>query len=266
MAEFTVFVMLESDMEHAFLTESCAGMTPTDTQKNVVYYVAKQMAEPCGPEEFGIAIAKQFVSEYPLVSKAKVTVEMKPWKRIVRPDGAHDHGFIQQGTEIRTGYVEFDRTAGLTVHGGLKELRVLKTTQTGYEGFLHDRFTTLPDVRDRIVATSVTATWRYSSAPPCFGSAYESIKSAFLDAFYGPAKGGVYSPSVQYTLYQMAKGALEQVPQIDSVFLNMPNLHFMPCAPVTSSFDNDVFVATSEPHGNIEAVVTRKAALPHAKL
>lgn len=38
--------------------------------------------------------------------------------------------------------------------------QVLKTTQSGYSGFAHDRFTTLPDVADRIVATSVTATWR----------------------------------------------------------------------------------------------------------
>ncbi len=40
------------------------------------------------------------------------------------------------------------------------QMQVLKTTQSGYSGFLHDRFTTLPDVGDRIVATSVTATWR----------------------------------------------------------------------------------------------------------
>jgi urate oxidase len=56
------------------------------------------------------------------------------------------------------------------------------------------------------------------------------------------------------------------VPEVDSVFLNMPNLHFLPCTPVTSTFDNDVYVATSEPHGNIEAVVTRKAAQPHCRL
>ncbi len=39
-------------------------------------------------------------------------------------------------------------------------LQVLKTTQSGYVGFLHDKFTTLPDVADRIVATSVAATWK----------------------------------------------------------------------------------------------------------
>lgn len=56
------------------------------------------------------------------------------------------------------------------------------------------------------------------------------------------------------------------VPEVESVFLNMPNLHFIPCTPVTSTFDHDVYVATSEPHGNIEAVVTRGAAAPHSRL
>ena len=36
MVEWSVHVLLESDMEHAFLTPSNKGMTATDTQKNTV--------------------------------------------------------------------------------------------------------------------------------------------------------------------------------------------------------------------------------------
>ena len=255
-------------MAHAFLTESNEGMTPTDTQKNIVYYVAKQFPNPCSPEEYALALARHFVRTYPLVSKAKVRVEQAPWKRLITPQGPHDHGYVGEGTEIRTCYVEVDEQGKEDITSGVKDLKVLKTTQSGYEGFLHDRFTTLPDVPDRIVATVVTATWKYSSPPPRdFCVAYSAARTGLLEAFYGPAKKGVYSPSVQYTLYQMAQGAMDRVPQIESVFLNMPNLHFIPCTPVTSTFDNDVYVATSEPHGNIEAVVTRSStAPPHAKL
>jgi len=46
--------------------------------------------------------------------------------------------------------------------------------------------------------------------------------------------------------------------QVDNCFLNAPNLHFIPCKPPTHTFDNDVYVATSEPHGDIECVVKRK--------
>ena len=68
--------MLESDMEHAFLTASNREMTATDTQKNAVYYVAKQCAsKPVSPEEFGVALAKHFVEHYPAVWKAKVAGE-----------------------------------------------------------------------------------------------------------------------------------------------------------------------------------------------
>ncbi len=35
---------------------------------------------------------------------------------------------------------------------------------------------------------------------------------------------------------------------------------------VSLQFENDIYIATSEPHGDIEAVITRKDAKPHAKL
>ncbi|EFN58834.1 hypothetical protein CHLNCDRAFT_20118 [Chlorella variabilis] len=255
--EYNVYSMLESDMAHAYYTESNRGMTSTDTQKNAVYYVAKQFASPCSPEEFGVALAKHFVQNYPLVWKSKVMVEMMPWKRLDLGGQPHDHGYTALGEELRTAYVTHDNQG---------KTEVLKTTQSGYVGFLHDKFTTLPDVTDRIVATSVTATWKYSRAPPCYNAAFDAVRQAFCSAFFGPVKGGVYSPSVQYTLYRMAQGAIAKVSEVDSVFLNMPNLHFLPVAPVTSRFDDDVYVATSEPHGNIEAVVTRPSAQPHCRL
>lgn len=268
MVEWMVHTMLESDMAHAFLTSSNAGMTATDTQKNTVYYVAKQMTKPCSPEIYAIALARHFLKHYPLVSKAKIEVEVAPWKRISIDGRPHDHGFVSTGTEIRTTKVSVDRAGTVEVTSGVKELKVLKTTQSGYEGFLHDKFTLLPDTRERIVASSVTATWSYGPRQPaCYERAYDQARAGLISAFYGPPKGGVYSPSVQYTLYQMAKCAIENVPEISSVFLNMPNLHFMPCTPVTSKFEDDVYIATSEPHGNIEAVITRsQVTAPHCRL
>ena len=43
---------------------------------------------------------------------------------------------------------------------GVKDYKVLKSTQSGYEGYLRDQYTLLPETRDRIAATSITATWR----------------------------------------------------------------------------------------------------------
>jgi urate oxidase len=170
------------------------------------------------------------------------------------------------GTEVRTTQVTYDKAGKLDVTCGVRDLKVLKTTQSGYEGYLKDEYTLLGETRDRIMATSVTATWKYAYQPMDYDATFTTVRQALLDAVFGPPKEGVYSPSVQYTLYQMAAIALERAPQVESVFLNMPNLHFLPCAPVGSRFEDDVYVATSEPHGNIEAVVTRKDARPHARL
>ncbi|KAL0181628.1 hypothetical protein M9458_024034, partial [Cirrhinus mrigala] len=46
---------------------------------------------------------------------------------------------------------------------GIRDMKVLKTTQSGFEGFLRDRFTTLTDAKDRFFCTSVYARWRYNT-------------------------------------------------------------------------------------------------------
>jgi urate oxidase len=204
--------MLESDMAHAFLTDSNAGMTATDTQKNTVYYIAKQMSQRCSPEEYALALARHFVKTYPLVSKAKVTVEEAPWRRLQTPQGTHNHGYVGEGTETRTCYVEVDDFGKEEVTAGLKDLKVLKTTQSGYVGFIHDKFTTLPDVTERMAATVVTSTWKYSSSrlPKDYSAAFTAARTALLEGFFGPVKTGVYSPSLQFTLYQMAQNAIKK--------------------------------------------------------
>lgn len=91
---------------------------------------------------------------------------------------------------------------------------MLKTTQSGYEGYLKDQYTLLAETRERMMATSMTATWRYAFQPLDYDAAFTAVRGALVDGVFGPPKGGVYSPSVQYTLYQMALLALERVPQV----------------------------------------------------
>lgn len=264
--EWNVQTTLESDMAHSFIVGTNTDMTATDTQKNTVYYVAKQCSSRCSVEEYAIALAKHFVAEYPKVWKAKVYVEQKPWQRIDVQGRPHNHGFAVTGTEVRTTLVTVDKAGKVEVTSGFRDLQVLKTTQSGYVGFLHDKYTMLPDVRDRILATSVTATWKYRLPVHNFDANFDSVKRQVAETFFGTPDKGVYSPSVQYTMYQMGKAVIEKVPQVDSIFFNLPNLHFLPCNPVTSKFEDDVYIATSEPHGNIECVVTRDTAAPHNTL
>ena len=271
-SEWEVDTVLESDMGHAYVTPSNKGMTATDTQKNTVYYVAKQMKSYCTPEEFAIALARHFVQQYPLVFRAKVTVKLAPWSRY---SGQHHHGFIQSGSEIRSARVIVSKGGIIeSVVAGVTGLKVLKTTQSGYEGFLHDEYTLLPDTRERILATSMSSTWKYCSKKTDFETAeydvmYKHVLDACLDRFFGPMSTGVYSPSVQYTLHEMGTKVIETVPLVSSIHFSLPNLHFIPCAPVNSpgGFEDDVYVGTQEPHGTIEAVITRgRDFTPHCKL
>ena len=132
--EWKVDTVLESDMAHAFLTGSNEGMTATDTQKNTVYYVAKQMKPNASPEDFALALAKHFVKTYDPVSKARVNVSQAPWSRHEVDGTPHSHGYTFAGTGVRTAYAAVDVDGKVEVQGGITDWKLLKTTQSGYEG------------------------------------------------------------------------------------------------------------------------------------
>lgn len=132
--EWSVNTVLESDMAHAFLTDSNEGMTATDTQKNTVYYVAKKLPPHSAPEDFAIALAKHFVDTYPLVSKAKIWIEQMNWERHNKDGTPHKHAYQASGAGMRTAHAAYSSAGGLTIHAGISGWRVLKTTQSGYVG------------------------------------------------------------------------------------------------------------------------------------
>ena len=229
------------------------------------------------------------------VTAAEVTVEQKQWERTAVGGQAHDHGvpdppcspvplpvlltpfhsfflvaagYVLRSPETRLGFALARRGGATAAGGGVRDWTVLKTTQSGYEGYLKDAMTVLPETRERILATSVLATWRYAAPPKPDSEAYARVLAAMHGAFFGPVKGGVYSAGVQATLYDMACAALAAEQGIDVITLKAPNIHFLPTPPAGIKFDNDIYVATSEPHGTIQATVARKQGntVPIARL
>ena len=166
-------------------------------------------------------------------------------------------GFTTTAPGTRMAYVLARRGKPTTVSAGLENLSVLKTTQSGYEGFGRGPLTSLPETRERMLATTLSATWAYAKAPPDYDAAYDAVMHGLCDTFFGPARGGVYSPGVQATLYAMGCAVLARVGAVSSISLALPNLHFLPTLPANIPFENDVYVATSEPHGSIMATVSR---------
>ncbi|XP_023529835.1 uricase-2 isozyme 2-like [Cucurbita pepo subsp. pepo] len=268
--EWNVGISLLSDCAAAYVSDDNSDIVATDTMKNTVYAKAKECSDQLSVEDFAILLAKHFTLSYKQVTTTIVKIAEKSWERVSVNGQPHNHGF-KLGSEKHTTEVIFKKSGVLQVSSGIEGLSVLKTTQSGFERFHRDRYTALPETRERILATEMSASWRYSfdslySIPKrqCFFTeTYLDVKKLLVDTFFGPPKEGVYSPSVQYTLYEMAKNVLSRVHVISSVRLKMPNLHFLPANISTKDnrtivkFEHDVYVPTDEPHGSIEACLSR---------
>ena len=269
-AEWNVSINLLSDCLPAYFQGDNSNIVATDTMKNTVYAKAKECSEQLSMEDFAIGLGKHFTSFYKQVATAIIKIVEKPWERIYIDGQPHKHGF-KLGSEKHTAEVIVKKSGDLMVTSGIEGLALLKTTKSGFEGFIRDEYTVLPETRERMLATEVTGFWRYSyeslsglpAKPLYFSDRYLDVKKVLVDTFFGPPKEGVYSPSVQRTLYEMAEAVLGRFPDISSIQLKMPNIHFLPVNlsnkdNVIVKFDDDVFLPTDEPHGTIEASLSRK--------
>jgi urate oxidase len=248
LVELSVDVALEGDFDATYLTGDNSAVVATDSMKNTVYALARDHALE-SIESFGIDLARHFVSQYAQVRAARVEVRQHLWARI----GAHPHAFASAGNELRTCAVAASRSSTI-VTAGLRDLLLLKTTDSAFAGFVRDEFTTLKETADRIFATSVTAAWRYASPDVDFNAAHASVRAALLETFASHV-----SLSVQQTLYAMGEAALAKCSQIGDIEITMPNKHrlLVNLAPLGRANDNEVFVWTDEPYGNIYGRIER---------
>jgi urate oxidase len=131
----------------------------------------------------------------------------------------------------------------------------MKTTQSGWENFYRERYTTLPDTDDRILATVVTASWSYGGETHLdFDRLWSGVRDRILTTFTDH-----YSPSVQNTLYRTGRAVLEEFPEIERIRLSYPNKHHLLYDLERFGMENpgEIFHATSEPYGLIEGTVER---------
>ena len=250
--DLTVAVQFEGDFAAAHVDGDNANVLPTDTMKNTVYALAKN--HPIGsPEAFGLDVSAHFLGASPQVSRVSVTLTQHPWERLAVRERPHPHAFRRAGSETRTALVSRTPEAA-TVEAGLEGLVVLKSGESAFSGFRRDRYTTLPETRDRIFATSITAGWRYASAEADFRLLHRGVRQALLETFAEHA-----SESVQHTLSAMGEAVLERHPEVLEVRLSLPNRHHLPVdlSPFGLQNSNEIFVATEEPYGLIEATLKR---------
>ncbi|KAK2491073.1 hypothetical protein MC885_011968 [Smutsia gigantea] len=149
------------------------------------------------------------------------------------------------------------------IHSGIKDLKVLKTTQSGFEGFLKAPLTTLLEVKDRCFATQVYCKWRYHQHGHVdFEATWDTVRDIILKKFAGPFNKGEYSPSVQKTLYDIQVLSLSQVPEIEDMEISLPNIHYFNIDMSKMGLINkeEVLLPLDNPYGRITGTVKRKLA------
>jgi urate oxidase len=249
--DVTLSIRLEGDFAAAYTRGDNQGVVATDTMKNTVYALAAE--HPFDDiEDFGLALSEHLIRSYPQVASARVELAEQLWKRIEAGGAPHPHAFERAGAERRTAVVTRGRDT-VRVLAGLDGLTVMKTAKSAFAGFPRDRYTTLPETADRILATAVRATWRYSRPYVAFGPLWSEVRRVLLAAFAEHD-----SRSVQHTLYAMGEAVLETV-DVEEIHLEMPNQHHLPVdlTPFGLENRNEIFVATTEPYGMIEATLRR---------
>jgi urate oxidase len=259
--DLNVSTSLRGDFDAAHLTGDQSKVLPTDSQKNTAYAYAKEHG--VGEiEDYALTLARHFVADVAPVRAARVDVDEYRWERIAVDGAAHPHAFVRAGQEIRTAAaIVEDSESGLStwVLSGLRDLVVLKSTGSEFRGFLRDRYTTLAETTDRVLATSVTARWRYARQAGDWGAVYTSVRQILLARF-----ADVHSLALQQTLWEMGRAALAAHPEIAEIRLSAPNKHhfLVDLAPFGLENPGEVFHADDRPYGLIQCALQREDAPP----
>ena len=259
--DLNVSTSLRGDFTAAHVDGDQSQVLPTDTQKNTAFAFAKEHGVT-SPEDYALTLGQRFLDVTPAASASRIEVEEYAWDRITVGGSGHDHAFVRRGGDTRTTVVTLDDSGEQRrawVVSGLRDLVVLKSTGSEFKGFLKDRYTTLAEADDRILATSLVARWRYEGAAVDWNKTFEAIRQVLLETF-----AVTYSHALQESLYAMGRAVLEAHPEVAEVKFSAPNKHhfLVDLAPFGLENNGEVFIAADRPYGLIEATVCREGAAP----
>ncbi|MEO8437247.1 MAG: factor-independent urate hydroxylase [Chloroflexota bacterium] len=249
--DLTVAIALEGDFDAAHTDNDNMTVIATDTMKNTAYAFAKDHLDG-SIEAYGRALAEHFLEE-PQVDSATVNVRSHQWRPIEVAGVPAPDAFVRGGEGTRLATVTASR-GGVAVEAGIEDLVVMKTGRSAFSGFPRDRYTTLPETDDRLMATRLTAIWRYGSPDLDADATFEAVLSTLLEVFADHD-----SASVQASIWIMAQAILERHEEIAEVRMVLPNLHhwLVDLSPFGLENDREIYTPTTEPHGLIEATIRR---------
>jgi urate oxidase len=250
--DLDIRVVLEGDFGAVYVDGDNTEALATDTMRNTCYALAKDHLTG-SIEAFGSVLVDHFLQAGPSVTGCRVEITQFLWDRIEVDGEPQEHSFVR-GRGERRARVSGEVDGARQVEAGIGDVYVLKTTNSGWEGFLRDQYTTLPDTDDRVLATIVTARWWYGTTEVDFDGLWQGVYDQTLATLTDH-----YSPSVQNTLWRMGKAVLGRFPEIERIWYSFPNVHHIPYDLGRFGLQNhgEVFHATQDPYGQIEGFVER---------
>jgi len=248
--ELTLGIRLEGDFEAAHSKGDNRKIFPTDTMKNTVYALARQHPIE-SPEHFCLQLLEHFLSRNSQVSRAQIDATETLWARLPTGEHLHPHTFTHSSEEKRTASAGGTRDEK-TIRAGIGGLVVLNATNSAFENFLRDEYTTLKEDRNRILATEIRSNWTYRGENMKFDEVWHGVRKVLLEIFATHD-----SQSLQQTLYTMGEAVLEKFDSILEVSLSLPNRHYnlVDLSPLRMDNPGEIFLPTDEPHGLIEATL-----------
>ena len=241
-----------------FTDDDNTDLVATDTQRNTVYVVAKR-TKADSPEQLAIDLCQHLLNEYPMLEAVEVEANQVLWQRVSEE---HPHGFVKNSPETAAAVVRLERGSNQlpVITSYIRQMTVLKTTLSGFEKYLQDQYTLLPETDERCLATELDATWTFTGPVTDFNSVRKTVRDRLLLGIFGPPPSGVYSASLQATIYDAGCLVLRDAPEVQSIAISTPNLHYLPFHQLSrlgEKFEDDIFVPTSEPSGSIYCKIER---------
>jgi urate oxidase len=255
--EWTVQVLLTGDFETAHTLGDNSKILATDTMKNTVYFVARQ-STATSMEAYALELIDYILTRNPQVASAEVIIQSTLWKRLTIDGKPFPTAFMRGSDERQTTRISKAQGATPTITSGLDNLTIMKTANSGFVGYIKESLTTLPETTDRLFATALKAEWPYTAAAISAGIDFNKVRTHLRDIMI-TAFAKHDSLSVQQTMFAMGEAALAHTDIIDEVYMLMPNKHqlLVDMSRFGKDNPNHIFVPTDEPHGTIEATITR---------
>jgi len=250
--DWSVDVSACGDFEDTYTHGDNRNVLPTDSMRNRIYAMARGHGGE-SMEQFGLRLLRQFLDDHQQIMHLTINLSGVLWEHIEAAEKSHGTAFCRKTGERRLARVSGTREQ-VSIASGIEGLAVLKTSDSRFEGFLRDDYTTLEDASSRILSTEIHALWSYLNTEIDFDSCWQQARVLLLERF-----ATHQSASLQQTLHVLGSAVLEQNDAIGEILLSLPNRHclLIDLSPFGLENDGEIFVPTETPSGLIEARLKR---------